>query len=303
MLYAVVAVIILILDQSLKYWATVNLALGEGVKELIPKVLHLTLIHNEGAAFGLLSSVGWARWLFIILTVAFVIAVASLISTRVIHGEFGRWMAVLVLAGAVGNLIDRIIHGYVVDMIELEFMKFPVFNVADIFITVGGILFCVSILLGDSSADEEDMEAEAEKAARLAAAKRSKGRVANIDDISRISAGGGVTVRRQEESAPRRRAEDTERRQSAQRPRTEQRRMTVEEQREDYARRQRETYAHGATRAERAAEVGFETDPIDRPRSVEIPVITPTEPEISAKPSVSDDDMNFSLEDILNEFR
>lgn len=299
MLYAVVAVIILIVDQSLKYWATVNLALGEGVKELIPKVLHLTLIHNEGAAFGLLSSVGWARWLFIILTVAFVIVVASLISTRVIHGEFGRWMAVLVLAGAIGNLIDRIIHGYVVDMIELEFMKFPVFNVADIFVTVGGILFCVAILLGDSSADEEDMEAEAEKAARLAAAKRSKGRVANIDDISRISAGGGVTVRRQEERADSRQA----RAKSAPRPSTEQRRMTVEEQREDYARRQRETYAHGATRAERASELGFETDPIERPRSVEIPVITPTEPEISSKPSGSDDDMNFSLEDILNEFR
>lgn len=300
MLYAVVAVIILIVDQSLKYWATVNLALGEGVKELIPKVLHLTLIHNEGAAFGLLSSVGWARWLFIVLVTAVIIVGVSLISTKVIHGEFGRWMAALVLAGAVGNLIDRIIHGYVVDMIELEFMKFPVFNVADIFITVGGILFCVSILLGDSSADEEDMEAEAEKAARLAAAKRSKGRVANIDDISRISAGGGVTVRRQEESTDRRQASAN----GTPRPRAEQqRRMTVEEQREDYARRQRETYAHGATRAERAPERGFETDPIERPRSVEIPVITPPEPEVSTKPSGSDDDMNFSLEDILNEFR
>ena len=147
MLYAIVAVIVLILDQGLKYWTTVNLELGEGVRELLPGVVHLTNIHNSGAAFGLLDGLSFARWLFVGLTVVFVVVVVILISTKVIKGGFGRWMATLVVAGALGNGIDRVIHGYVVDMFELEFISFPVFNIADIFVTCGAILFIFALLI------------------------------------------------------------------------------------------------------------------------------------------------------------
>ena len=194
MLYAVVAVIVLILDQGLKYWTTVNLELGTGVMELIPGVVHLTNIHNSGAAFGMLSSVSFARWLFIIATVVVAVVVIVMVSTKTIKSGFGRWMAVLVLAGAIGNCIDRVLYGYVVDMFELEFISFPVFNVADIFITVCGILFCVAILCSSSDKDEVDEDAAKAKAARLAAAQRSKRSAANIDEISKISVGGKAPV-------------------------------------------------------------------------------------------------------------
>ena len=322
MLYAIVAVIVLILDQGLKYWTTVNLELGEGVKALVPGVVHLTNIHNSGAAFGLLDSVSFARWLFVILTVIFVIAVIVLVATKTIKGGFGRWMAVLVVAGALGNCIDRVIHGYVVDMFELEFMTFPVFNIADIFITVCGILFCVYIICSGSGKEEVDEEAEKAKAARLAAAKRSKGNVANIDEISKISAGGKAPVKSEKSEKTEKTAEK-----AAEKPKPETkkpvaaagRRMTVEQQREEYARRQRQTYEHGAKTAPKSDDFFAEWEKKQEPESVPVftPPVLPKEsrpkPEPEAKPTpaekektrvtVDDEEMEFSLEDILNEFK
>ena len=66
---------------------------------------------------------------------------------EIIHTKIGRWTTTMIVAGAIGNCIDRILYGYVVDMFEFEFMNFPVFNVADIFITLFGILFCIHVVL------------------------------------------------------------------------------------------------------------------------------------------------------------
>lgn len=145
MLYAIVAVALLIVDQWLKYWTTLHLAVGTGTQPLIPGVVQLTHIHNYGAAFGIFKN---ARWFFVALTLVFAVLIVVLLARHVIGGGFGRWMAVLVLAGALGNGLDRAVYGYVVDMFQLQFMKFPIFNLADIFIDVGAILFCVYILLG-----------------------------------------------------------------------------------------------------------------------------------------------------------
>lgn len=144
MLYAIVAIIALILDQAVKYWTTANLVLNTGVKELIPGVIRLTNIHNTGAAFSILEG---ARWFFVILCIAFVALIIYVLAKDIINTPKARWMAVMVMAGAVGNCIDRIICGYVVDMFELELFTFPIFNVADIYITVCGILFCLFVLL------------------------------------------------------------------------------------------------------------------------------------------------------------
>ncbi len=158
MLYAIVAVLVLILDQAVKYSVTVSLALDTGSKTLIPGVLSLVNIHNKGAAFGLLSDSAFARWLFILVAVVFVAAVVLALTKNIIRQPLGRWSAVLVMSGAVGNCIDRIMTGYVVDMFRLDFMNFAVFNVADIFITVCGILFCVYIIFGKDF--HEDKKAE-----------------------------------------------------------------------------------------------------------------------------------------------
>lgn len=156
MLYAIVAVAALILDQAVKYWTSANIVLNTGVRELIPGFIHLANVHNTGAAFSFMEG---ARWFFVVLCAVFTAAVIVLLAKRIIKSEFERWTAVLVLAGAVGNCIDRVVCGYVVDMFEFEFkifgMSFPVFNVADILITVGGILFCIAVIFSPSDGKRE----------------------------------------------------------------------------------------------------------------------------------------------------
>jgi signal peptidase II len=146
MLYAIVAVLVLIADQWLKYWVTANIALNTGSMELIPGVFKLVNIHNEGAAFSLLA--GW-RWIFVALAVVFAAAVITALVRNMVRGGFGRWTLVLTAAGAAGNCIDRVMNGYVVDMFVIEPVKFiQVFNIADLFITIGGILFCFYLIFG-----------------------------------------------------------------------------------------------------------------------------------------------------------
>lgn len=147
MIYAIVVVLVLIADQAVKLWTTNNIplgAVGDECARLIPGVVHVTNVHNYGAAFSILQN---ARWPLVAVTAVFVIVIIVLINREVIHTRFGRWTVSFVLAGAIGNCIDRILNGYVVDMFEFEFFSFPVFNVADIFITVAGILFCIHLIV------------------------------------------------------------------------------------------------------------------------------------------------------------
>lgn len=154
MWYAIVAILILIADQGLKYWVTVNIALDTGHVTLIPGVLELTNIHNNGAAFSMLEHA--PHWIFIIFTLVFAAIAVFCLRRNVVHGKVGRWSVVLVLAGAVGNCIDRILSGYVVDMFNLLFVRFAVFNLADVFIVVAGITLCLHVIFyrGDDGADD-----------------------------------------------------------------------------------------------------------------------------------------------------
>ncbi|MDR1130788.1 MAG: signal peptidase II [Oscillospiraceae bacterium] len=160
--YAIVTVLVLILDQAVKYWTSLNLEPGQ-TQAFIPGFLQLTNVHNTGAALGLLSG---GRWLFVALTLIVAIGGLILLSTNRIKGRLGRWTLVLILAGGIGNCIDRIISGYVVDTFQFIFEipligEFPVFNVADIFVTVCGILFCVYLIVHRSpEAETERLPAE-----------------------------------------------------------------------------------------------------------------------------------------------
>lgn len=142
MLATIVIVLLVLLDQVVKYLVKTNISLG-GAVSFLPGILGLTHIHNTGAAFSMLSG---ARWFFVLLTVAFVIFGMWVLLTGRLRHPLGKWSWVLVLAGAIGNLIDRVLYGYVVDMFEVQFMHFAIFNVADIFVVVGGILFCIYYL-------------------------------------------------------------------------------------------------------------------------------------------------------------
>ena len=163
MWYAIVAILILIADQGLKYWVTLNIPLDTGHVTLIPGVLELTNIHNNGAAFSILQHA--PHWIFVIFTVVFAAIAVFCLRRNIVHGKVGRWSVVLVLAGAVGNCIDRILSGYVVDMFNFLFMRFAVFNLADIFIVVAGITLCLHVIFyrGDGSEEGEPAPKKARK--------------------------------------------------------------------------------------------------------------------------------------------
>ena len=109
-------------------------------------------IRNDGAAFGFLS--GGRIWFILIAGVQVVVAII-LLATKAIKNPAARWALVMITAGGVGNAIDRVINGYVQDMFKTLFTDFAIFNVADIFITVGGILFIICIIFGRDPNKEE----------------------------------------------------------------------------------------------------------------------------------------------------
>ena len=165
MFYAIAVVLVLIADQALKYWVSLNIELNVGEQALIPGVIKLVNIHNSGAAFGLLSGGSW-RWVFVVVALVFAVVVVYALKRNLIHGKLGRWAAVGVLAGSIGNCIDRVAYGYVVDMFKFEFLGDSrlnaIFNVADVFISCCGVLFCLYIIFGGedslATAGEEDGE-------------------------------------------------------------------------------------------------------------------------------------------------
>lgn len=158
MLYAIVGMLVIILDQGVKYWVTTHLMVGTVTEPLIPGIISLVRLHNDGAAFSFLAG-GGARIYFIILTAIFTVAVIIALVTNFISGRFGRWCLVLVTAGGLSNCLDRVLYGYVVDMFRLDlFPNFAIFNVADIFITVFAILFIIYIIFGGEGKSTDDYD-------------------------------------------------------------------------------------------------------------------------------------------------
>ncbi|GAB4292534.1 MAG: signal peptidase II [Thiohalomonadaceae bacterium] len=147
------SVVVIALDQFTKVLATTNLALHEPVPVL--PMFNLTLMHNTGAAFSFLSQAGgWQRWFFVAIAVAVSAALIAWLRQLPRHQA---WLAValaLVLGGALGNVWDRIMLGYVVDFIDLYYgdWHWPAFNVADSAITVGAIMLLLDAVRGERSA-------------------------------------------------------------------------------------------------------------------------------------------------------
>ena len=145
--YAVAVALVVALDQALKAWVRANIPLYPAVSEqvpLIPGLIHLSHIHNTGVAFGMLQG---GRWAFLVLLAVFCALVVWAVKTKWLATPLERWLAVLAMGGALGNGIDRALYGYVVDMLEVEFMSFPVFNLADCVINVSAVLFILVMLL------------------------------------------------------------------------------------------------------------------------------------------------------------
>ena len=141
-LYTAVFLVLLAADQILKYWITQNLALYEPMP-LIPGLVELKYIQNTGGGWSILSDY---TWLLSLLTSIILVVVLILLIKGIIRHPLGRWGCVLLLAGGLGNLIDRFRLGYVVDMFNFQFMDFPVFNIADICVVCGMALAAVYYL-------------------------------------------------------------------------------------------------------------------------------------------------------------
>ena len=131
-------------DQLTKFLVVQNIPL-HGHVDFIPGLLSLTYVRNTGAAF---SSFEGAQWLFAVMFVIFTgLILWEFYKKPMPFTKLERWCIAAVYAGGLGNMIDRVRLGYVVDMLETTFMEFPVFNVADCFITCGCILLIAHLFL------------------------------------------------------------------------------------------------------------------------------------------------------------
>ena len=142
-LMALFAAGIVAVDQWTKALTVANIALYQDV-EFIPGFLGFTYVQNTGAAF---SSFEGQQWLFALIFIVFTVAIIWEYRKKSLKfTTFERWCIAAIYGGGLGNMIDRLRLGYVVDMIETKFISFPVFNVADCFITCGCFAIVISLI-------------------------------------------------------------------------------------------------------------------------------------------------------------
>ncbi len=156
MIYSLlIAAAVIALDQLSKYLVVQNIAEG-GFVRCIDGVFHLTYIKNRGAAFGMLSE---HRWVFMVVSAAAIIAILVYMWREKPKSMWLKTALGMIVGGGVGNMIDRTLSGSVVDFIEVDFVDFAVFNVADSFVTVAcGIL--IVYLIAEAVRENKSKEPE-----------------------------------------------------------------------------------------------------------------------------------------------
>ncbi len=138
-LYIVSVLLMVLLDQAVKYWAF-TVVKAQATLPVVDGIFHFTYVENRGAAFSLFERLD-SPWIFAVLAVIVSVMIFVVLKRGLVQTSLGRLSLVLILSGALGNAVDRITHGFVIDMFDFRFINFPVFNVADILICTGGVLF------------------------------------------------------------------------------------------------------------------------------------------------------------------
>ena len=142
MLIIVIMIGVVLADQLVKQYILSTLQLGERIP-FIPHIMQLTYAQNTGVAFGFLSD---HQWIFLVLNPIIIIMLIFIIAKNMFQDKVINIALAAVIGGAIGNMIDRFRHGFVVDMFEFTFVRFAIFNVADIFITLGGMIFIIAFI-------------------------------------------------------------------------------------------------------------------------------------------------------------
>ena len=164
LIWIAIMVLAVFLDQITKY-LTVLCLKPIGTFPIIEDVLHLTYVENTGAAFGMMKNM---RWVFMIVSSVAIVALLIYLFKKKSKSKLENWAIALIIGGGVGNMIDRVILGFVIDMIDFRLINFAVFNVADSFVTVGAFL-----LMGYLIADMIKETKKAKKALQTASEQNS----------------------------------------------------------------------------------------------------------------------------------
>lgn len=144
-LLLVLALSLIVGDQFLKSWVVDHIALGEQFS-FWPGIMDLTYLQNRGAAFSILQGQIW----FFFLTTCLAMGVAAYYFVKAKPSQWGRQVGLaLMMAGGIGNFMDRVSQGFVVDMFQLTFIDFAVFNLADSYLTVGVVILILDLLRED----------------------------------------------------------------------------------------------------------------------------------------------------------
>ncbi len=156
---AIILIIILVaVDQLTKLYA-LNVVKPAGMITVIDHFYYFVYVENRGAAFGMLQN---KQWFFIIITLLIFGVFAYILYNYKIEGKLFFAAFVLVAGGGIGNLIDRVFRGYVVDFLQFSFFS-PVCNLADYFITVGAVLLVISVLFCEKNIKKRSSASAAEK--------------------------------------------------------------------------------------------------------------------------------------------
>ncbi len=155
MIYFIIAFLIVLADQATKYLITLQYSMG-GHLDLIPGVLRITYATNSGGAFSMFAD--HTMVLAIVSAVVCLVVIVLMITLK--RANLAKLALGFILGGAIGNLIDRFVMGYVVDMFEPLFIDFAVFNVADIFITIGALLFVIAVIFFWPKKEKKEEEIE-----------------------------------------------------------------------------------------------------------------------------------------------
>ena len=294
MLYAFIGLLFLLADQFIKFWTVAHVELNAYPgKALIPGALNLTYIKNTGIAFGLMSKMPSLRWILLGLLAAFTVFIVLGIAMRYLRTGFARFTGTMLLAGLLGNGIDRAIYGYVVDMFEpkLGSITWPIFNLADCLVVVFGVLFCISLIAGGIGApDDYDDEEEYDFHPALRRARREE------DEEEYEAPRRPRKVRREEDAEEEERPAPVRRPQPARpaRPAAPESDATVQVVARPAAPKAEEKTVEPVKPAEPVKPVKPEEPP--RPAR-------PAEPAEAPKPASKSSDDEFDLESILAEFK